>query len=253
MMTKKTNSMQFFSFIVASIMLFLLISCNTPQATTPPPTLPTSKPPTATATEVPTATTIPTATPVPVIPNTGLTLMDGSIVILKPGARIEVLKQPGLPVQSQEVVVKLIKGEILVISGPTSKTWITVQNPVGTAARLQGCAMIVSYDTILDSFEMKCLGNKCEISADPETFLPVSLLFSQSYKKGKLLDPTKIDSGQLAIDYKDDFPACVIAALPTATPTATKIPATKTPDAAATATAACTDFHQKFPATPCPK
>ncbi len=252
-MSMKTISERIISFVAASLLLMLLAGC---AKETPAPTA-TQRPPiqTATSTTAPsaTATEVPTATPTPVIPNDVVTLPDGSKIILRPGARIEILKQPGIPPQSQEIIIQLLEGEIMAVSALKGTNWLTIQNPKGESARFQGCAVVVGVDKTLDSFELKCLASKCEIGSDDQNFIPAAALFSSIFQKGKLLDPAKFDVVKLAADYDVDYPACAKDVIPTATPTATKAPPTATPNKAATATAACEAFHQQFPATPCPK
>jgi len=46
--------------------------------------------------------------------------------------------------------------------------------------------------------------------------------------------------------------ACRLTATPTPTPESTAAPAAATPDFAATATQACSEWRSRFPATPCP-
>jgi len=46
--------------------------------------------------------------------------------------------------------------------------------------------------------------------------------------------------------------ACMLTATPTPTPESTAAPAAATPDFAATATQACSEWRSRFPATPCP-
>ncbi len=248
----KTTLGRLISFIAASLILMLLTGCSketpTPAATEPP--TKTAVPTTAPSA---TATTVPTATPTPVIPNNVVSLPDGSKVILRPGAKIEILKQPGIPAQSQEIVIQILKGEIMAVSNLKQKNWLTIQNAGGAAARFQGCAVVISYDASLDAFDLKCLADKCEITTDAENYTPASFLFSTVLQKGKLLDPVKFDTGELSADYEEDYPECVVKAVPTSTPTATKAPPTATPNKAATATKACELFNQQFPATPCPK
>jgi hypothetical protein len=232
----------------------LLVGC---AKETPEPTTTESPIQVATSTTAPTAsataTEVPTPTPTPVIPNDVVTLPDGSRIILRPGASIEVLKQPGIPSQSQEILIQLLKGEIMAVSALEGNHWLTIQNPAGVSARFQGCAAVISLDESLGSLELKCLANKCEIGPDAKNYSPAAILFSSIIQKGKLLDPTKFDIVKLAADYEEDYPECARQVVPTTTPTATKAPPTATPNNAATATAACAAFHQQFPATPCPK
>lgn len=253
-MSMKTISERILSFIAASLLLMLLVGC---AKETPEPA--TIKPPThsATFTTAPTATStateVPTPTPTPVIPNDVVTLPDGSRIILRSGASIEILKQPGIPSQSQEILIQLLKGEIMAVSALEGNHWLTIQNPAGVSARFQGCAAVVSLDESLGSLELKCLADKCEIGPDTQNYSPVTILYSSILQKGKLLDPSKFDIVKLAADYEEEYPDCARQVVPTATPTATKAPPTATPNQAASATAACAAFHQQFPATPCPK
>lgn len=251
-MSMKTISERILSFIAASLLLMLLVGCG---KETPAPTA--TEPPTqaATFTTAPTATVteVQTPTPTPVIPNDVVTLPDGSRIILRPGARIEILKQPGIPAQSQEIVIQLLEGEIMAVSALKGSNWLTIQDPAGISARFQGCAAVFNVDETLGSFELKCLADKCEIGLDTKNYSPAAILYSSILQKGELLDPTKFDIVKLAADYAEDYPECAKQVVPTATPTATKAPPTATPNKAGTATKACEAFHQQFPATPCPK
>lgn len=252
----------YLSILLVILILFAATGCQSSAATTAVPV-----PVTGRQVEL-TSTPKPMDPPATIIPNTLITLPDGSKMILKPGAKIEVLSQPGIPANSTMIVVKLIQGEIMALPNLENKVLFSVQSFDGFGAQIQGCAMTVNVNTISDSFEMKCIGGTCEIGANSANMVAVEANKVWKLFSGILVDPVPVDFKQLALDYPDGLPACVSesalvipqtgGSAPTTTPTlmATKSPTVVIPKTGGnslslTATAACEAFHQQFPSTPC--
>lgn len=225
----------------------MLVSACKPAATWTP--LATITPlPTTTDTPVP-----PTVTLIPEVHNSIFTLQDGSKVILKPDARVKILTQPGNPAGSLEVTLQIDHGEVMVIPNPDSGNWFTVLSSKLYVARSQGCAMVVNFDEMADAFEMKCIGGTCEAGSDLDHITQVPGNKAWLFQRGNYLKLNDIDYVQLAKDYSDFIPVCVADAQqePPIPVTGGETPSPEV-DFAATATAACSAFHSKFPATPCP-
>jgi hypothetical protein len=262
MFTKISFGKILVSVLVSIFILIAATGCQSSAATTAVPL-----PVTGGQTE-PTSTPKPMDQPATIIPNTLITLPDGSKIILRPGAKIEVLSQPGIPATSTSIVVKLIQGEIMALPNLDSKVLFSVQSSDGYGAQIQGCAMTVNIDTKSDSFEMKCIGGTCEIGANSANMVAAGANKVWKLISGILADPLAVDFKQLVLDYPDGLPACVAeselvipqtgGSAPTTTPTlmATKSPTVVIPKTGGnslslTATAACETFHQQFPSTPC--
>jgi hypothetical protein len=262
MITKVRFGKMYLSIFLVILILIAATGCQSSAATTAVPVPVTGK-------QIePTSTPKPMDPPATIIPNTLITLPDGSKIILKPGAKIEILSQPGIPATSTSIVVNLIQGEIMALPNLESKVLFSVQSSDGYGAQIQGCAMTVNVNTISDSFEMKCIGGTCEIGANSANLVPAGLNQVWKLVSGILADPVAVDFKQLALDYPDGLPACVSesalvipqtgGSAPTTTPTlmATKSPTVVIPKTGGnslslTATAACEAFHQQFPSTPC--
>lgn len=248
-MINKPRPIWLIAIIIASISLLLtVVGCGMLYTTD------TSLPPTQTVPFVPTPTEL------PIIPHSSITLPDGSKVLLMPDARVQVVSQPGIPPESQEISVMLLKGSIMVVSNLASEKWLMVQKPNGYTARMQGCAMVVDFDDALNTMHLTCIGARCQVSPDFTSYRSLTNDLSWSYQGGFPFDPAAIDYEKLYLNFSDEIPACVAAeqnkptpegGLSTATPEPTYTP-TPTIDIAATATQACSVFHQQFPATPCP-
>ncbi|MCD4679779.1 MAG: FecR domain-containing protein [Bacteroidales bacterium] len=207
----------------------------------------------------PSLTIVPSLTIEPTIPNSAIILPDGSQIILKPETRIEILQQPGIPLESVEITVKILKGEIMVVPNIEENAWFNVQNSSDITAQVQGCAMVVNVDDQSDSFGIKCIDSNCNVALTSENLVSLTSNFAWIIQDGLILDnPEVIDFTTLSKDYAEDMPVCVANAISLPIPqtsgqasTFTPTP-TRTPDLAATATSACADFQEQFPATPCP-
>lgn len=202
--------------------------------------------------------TAPSQTPVPVIPHSLITLPDGSKIILLPNAKVQILTQPGIPAESEEIAIMLLQGEIMVVPNLAAGQWFTVQKPNGYSARVQGCAMTVNFNDQQNTLYVTCIAGKCEVSPDFTNYRSLTNDLSWSYQGAFPFDPVAIDFEKLFADYNEDIPACVAAEQNQPTPQGTvgtataESTATATPNLAATATEACSIFHKQFPATPCP-
>jgi len=205
---------------------------------------------------MPTATDTPTPAPTTAViaENSVITLPDGSVIVLKPGAEVEVSELPGLPEDAVEVEIIIKKGEILVSPVQSKPGWLNVVSTKGYVARINGCAMIVSFSEVKDSFELKCIGGECEIGKDKEHLLAAASNKNWLYQGGIFFEPTSIDFSKIYTTYGKIIPACVKAAelMPVTGSTPLVLTPSTTSDTAATATAACAEFNMLFPATPCP-
>lgn len=246
-MIKRPRPVSMILFIlIACLMIFSVMSCDMLYTTD------TSLP----VTQTPFVS--PSQTPVPVISHSLITLPDGSKIIMLPDAKVQILTQPGVPPESEEITLMLLQGEIMVVPNLVADKWFTVQKPNGYSARLQGCAMTVNFSDQQNTLYVTCIAGKCEVSPDFTNYRSLTNDLSWSYQGAFPFDPVAIDFEKLFTDYSEDIPACAAAEQNQPTPqgtvgTATPEPTgTITPDLAATATEACSIFHKQFPATPCP-
>lgn len=259
-MTRKLDLIKILSFIVIALLVLIIIVMGImlKPTETAQQTSQTDKIPVASVTLAP--TTIPTQS------NTIITLLDGSKMILTSNSKVKVLRQPGIDDDSQEVGVSLLDGEIMVIPNPLTETWFRVESPTGYNARVQGCAMVVSFDPSRDNFGIQCIAGYCEIGTDAKYLMEAESNNAWTYQNGILGEPVTVNFVILQNHFNLDLPDCVTnaenlpipqtgAKSPTPTSTATAT-ATKTLmptiDDEATATAACYNFHEEFPLTPCP-
>lgn len=238
---------------VAVVIIIVVVGCNLLR--TPPAVAPV-------ATQTPLYTATPTQEPTP--HHSSVVLPDGSKILLGQDAKIEVISQPGIPINSRDISVVLLQGEIMVIPNLPEESWFLVQKPGGYTARIQGCAMIVDFDDALNTMYVGCIAGNCGISPDQVLYHTITADMVWSYQGGFPFDPVPIDYGVLYNKFGDDIPGCVAAeqnmptpqvgsGTPTPEATATvQYTGTPTPDLAATATEACVNFHKQFPATPCP-
>lgn len=211
--------------------------------------------PLATITPLPTSTFTmvpPSMTPTPEVINSAITLPDGSMIIVKPQTDVKVLSQPGVPAGATEVQLQINRGEIMVIPNPDSGNWLTVISSKYYVARSQGCAMVVKFDDLADAFEMKCIGGTCEAGSDIDHLSPVPTNMVWAFQRGNYLKLADIDFSQISEEFADHLPICLAAAMNEGIPVTGGETPTPEVDLGATATAACADFHSRFPATPCP-
>lgn len=247
MTSRNVSTFRVISILAVTIitLLITLTGCGKPTWTPPP-----------TSTALPTATDTPTPSPTTAVitESSVITLPDGSLVILKPGAEVEVSEIPGLPEDATEVKILIYKGEILVAPAQSNPGWLNVISTKGYVARINGCAMIVSFSEVKDSFELQCIGGDCEIGKDEDHLLAAASNKSWLYQGGIFFEPTSIDFSKIYTTYGKIIPACVKAAelMPVTGSTPLVLTPSATADTAATATAACAEFNKLFPSTPCP-
>lgn len=247
MTSRNVHTFKVISILAVTIvtLLIALTGCSKPTWTPPP-----------TSTSMPTATDTPTPSPTTVIitENSVITLPDGSTIVLKPGAEVKISELPGLPEEAVEVSVIIKKGEILVSPAQSNSGWLNVISTKGYIARIKGCAMIVSFSEVKDSFELQCIGGECEIGKDEDHMISAATNKTWLYQGGIYFEPTNIDFSRIYTAYGKIIPSCVKAAelMPVTGSTPLAVTPSATGDIAATATAACAAFNQLFPATPCP-
>ena len=238
MMSKKVDYIKLLSLIVNAILLIILIvmTINQPPAAVPLP-IPV------------TGNEVVADTPVPVkeakTANSFVTFLDGTKLELRPGTKIEVISEAS---DSEETIIRLLEGEILVMANPDSLGWLTVQTLKGYTARIKGCSMVVAYSPSADNFGMDCISGQCELGPSADKYLVADIGLFLQYQAGKLAFPQPIDEAGLADKFSSEYKQCV---LPEPIPV-TGGESTPEPDFGATATTACKDFQSKFPATPCP-
>jgi len=248
MKNKAVPTYKVMSVLVVVFAFLLLAGCSNKATWTPPPT----------STPQPTATDTPTPSPTAdtIAENSVVSLPDGSLIILKSGADVKISELPDLPVDSTGVNVLIKKGEILVVPASVSPDWLSVISSKGYVARVKGCAMIVTFNEVKDSFGLSCIGGECEIGKDINHMISAANNKDWLYQGGIYFEPTAINYEKIYKSYGKVIPACVRAAEGNVVQ-ATNPPKTQTPlgiiGADATATAACATFHNIFPATPCPK
>jgi hypothetical protein len=246
-MNKNVGSSKSLFVIFAVILVFAMVvsACTAKSTWTPPPTTPPLPVPLA-------DTPVPPSIPVTGPQNSVFTLSDGSKIILKPDADVKVMTLPGIPAASTEVMLQINHGEIMVIPNPDSKNWFTVLSSKLNVARIQGCAMVVNFDEMSGDYGMKCIGGKCEAGVKMDTVFQVPTNMELLFQGGIYQDPTDVDFAKLTEEYGDVIPACVAEAEIQPIPVTGGETPTVAPDFGATATSVCSDFHKKFPATPCP-
>lgn len=247
MTSRNVSIFKVISILAAVILLslFTLTGCGKPTWTPPP-----------TSTPMPTATDTPTPVPTTVVisENSTVNLPDGSIVILEPGAEVEISELPGLPQESSAVKLLINDGEILIAPAKSNTEWMTVVSSKGYLARVKGCAMIINFNAVKDSFEVQCIGGECEIGKDADHLISAANNKTWLYQGGIYFEPVGVDFSKIYGIYGKIIPACVKAAelMPVTGSTPESLTPSATADTAATGTAACESFNKLFPATPCP-
>lgn len=232
--------------IVTVLFLGFATGCNLRPTWTPPPT----STPAPTLTDTPT----PSATAVVISENSIVTLKDGSFIILRSSAAVEVKALAGTSGEPDREQILITKGEIMVVPVSTSSDWLTVVSTEGHVAKIKGCAMTVNFNPVKDSFGLGCIGGECEIGKDAEHMITASSNKDWLYQGGIYFEPTNIDFNELVKFYGSIIPDCVkISEYSTYTvSTPLTLTPTETPDISATSTASCATFRKIFPATPCP-
>jgi hypothetical protein len=220
-----------------------------------------------------------TPTPTPAEKSSVMVFPDGSKIVLRPEANVEVIMLAGINPEISEIRVRLIQGEILVVPKLAPGNWFTVINPGGYIARIDGCAMVVSNSVVMGgnavsgSFEVKCIAGRCEFGPDANHLFAVANNENGVSQVSFDGSSAGFDLEQLKAIYGLDFPDCTQyvpitgGEAPTPQPTqqvalqATPQPTTGSTsqpglqpsvDFAATATQNCLDFQANFPSTPCP-
>lgn len=176
--------------------------------------------------------------------------LDGAEVFLSSGSRIAINKISDPTIGTSGDEVSLYHGEIVVNSLLPADKWVEVFSPNGFTARLSGRTMIVAYEGTGGQFTVACLDGVCKIGPDPQHLTDLGSNTQASLDKdGNFLGPFAISLEGLASSCETIFQTFKT---PTPIPTETLVP-TLPVDTAATATAACQQFHDQFPLTPtCP-
>jgi hypothetical protein len=246
-MNKNIHPFRSAMIILAMILVFVLMvsACKPAPAWTPPPTVPPLPVPLA-------DTPVPPSIPVTGPQNSVMTLSDGSKIILKPDTDVKIMTLPGIPAGSTEVMLQINHGEIMVVPNPDNKNWFTVLSSKLNVARIQGCAMVVNFDEMSGDYGMKCIGGNCEAGVKIDNVFQVPANMELLFQGGIYQDPASLDFAKLTEEYGDALPVCAADAQIQSIPVTGGETPTVAPDFGATATSACSDFHRKFPATPCP-
>lgn len=188
--------------------------------------------------------------PITISNDTGLailTLSDFSQIYLGPNTEILFTPTgycPGL----DEHFILIKKGQVAISSKlPEGKT-IQIASPDGYLSKLGGTGL-VTYIPDEHIFGLSCSSEPCSLGVS-ETSL-ISLLCGQSATldaAAVFVGPAGINLAELAPFGMWLIPQCGIFIPAIGTPEIQTV----TPDAAATATAACASFEDQFPLTPCP-
>jgi len=200
---------------------------------------------------VPASTDTPTSTEAasgPTCPPS-VQLPEPAEIFLRSDSKIVVIKVSDATVGQSADTVELSRGEIVVKSVLPPEKWVEVLSPNGFIARLAGSTMIVAYEDGAQ-FTVACVDGSCKVGPDDQHLTDLAVNSQAS------LDKDGNFPGPVAITL-EDLPASCETIIdtyvpPTETPTSTVAP-TLAVDTAATATAACKEFHSQFPLTPtCP-
>jgi hypothetical protein len=202
------------------------------------------------------------------VPQTGQTEVQNTIVALPDGSRVEMLPGSNISIGLDNMNLPLITlqdGNMLILSNQGEDNWFTLQTNNGYQAKVKGCSMIVSFSASDQSFGLKCLVGTCVFVMDGTHSFTLDGGKSITYQNGGLGTPETINLVELKKIYTSDFEKCLVVPITgqeeaTATATQSEVPVsnltatfTTIPiNLAGTATAACSTFHLKFPATPCP-
>jgi hypothetical protein len=198
------------------------------------------------------------------VPQTGQTEAQNTIVALPDGSRIEMLPGSNISVSldnSNSPFITLQDGTMLILSNQGEDNWFTLQTNNGYRAKVKGCSMIVSFSAADQSFGLQCLVGSCVFVMDSTHSFSLDGGKSIAYQNGGLGTPETVNLIELKKIYTSDFEKCLVVPITgqeeaTVTATQAEVPvftATTVPiDLPGTATAACQTFHSKFPATPCP-
>lgn len=208
-----------------------------------------------TATPIPEVGTEPPATqelvecvPIRLANSTGLSLLtfpDGSQIFLGPETEFEFIPM-GSCMGADTHRVTLLKGEIAVSSLLPLTDPFTVFGPEGTKTTLSETGLVL-IDPETGVFQVNCTNGICSLGISDQPYALVCGETGEIDPDRNYIGPDDIDLDRLT-PYGDWLmPKCDLA--PTQPPAATETPA---PDTGATATAACSDWLNQFPLTPCP-
>jgi hypothetical protein len=188
------------------------------------------------------------------IHNASFTMKSGTELRILPLTSLQVIEEP-VTSDSGETVLGLSDGKVVIVPTGANQAAFTVRNPKGVSASLTGCAMAVAYDQSDDTFEMYCVGGKCQVKTDnPVNVDPGKYLVIHGTD---IKAPAAFDAAAFKEKFNVDMPVCKgIPLTGGESATKTPVPTVNTPvptvNRAGTATAACAAFERKFPATPCP-
>jgi len=178
---------------------------------------------------------------------TVLTLADGSQIYLGENTEIvftPVRYCPGL--EEHHIILK--QGQVAVSSKLPEGKLVQINSPEGYLAQL-GKTGLVAYKPDEHIFALSCSNEPCSLGVSAGSL--ITLTCGQSAvldAAGTLRGPTAINTTELIPFGEWLMPQCALAPTPTDTPA----PPVGTPNPAATATASCKSFQDKFPLTPCP-
>jgi hypothetical protein len=244
-------------FLVVVIIMVVIITGCTSEETTQPPIISTTTPndfeTISSITPEPVEVSLLSGTPINVnygIDQTFIRLPDGSEIILGQNTEIEMSKIFGLTTEVPEHEIVIHNGSILVDSLLDKGEWFTILNPEGNIARVTGSVMVVTYDAKTGKFCIDCIEGDCEFGPNDNILLDLTVGEQLCFvSDGTFQGPFDVNMDELRKIYGDKIPAGPPSPVPD---TATPEPPTNTPDTAATATAACGEYEEQFPGTPCP-
>jgi hypothetical protein len=176
-----------------------------------------------------------------------LTTSDFSQIYLGPDTEILFTPTgycPGL----DEHFILLKKGQVAISSKLPEGQSIQIASPDGYLSKLGGTGL-VTYVPDEHIFGLSCSSEPCSLGVSESSLIVLACGQSATLDaSGVLIGPAGINLGELAPFGMWLIPQCGIFVPATGTPETQAV----TPDAAATATAACGVFQDQFPLTPCP-
>ena len=212
------------------------------------PVSPTTTPIPDVGTEPPASQPMVECKPLRVANSSGLALLtftDGSQVFLGPETEFDFIPM-GSCTDATTHQVFLIKGEIAVSSLLSITNPFTVYSPNGAKASLSKTGL-VRIDADTGVFQVNCTNGICSLGISSQPYALVCGEAGEIDLDRQYTGPDDIDLDLLTPYGNWLMPKCELA--PTQPPSATETP---TPDTGATATAACSDWLNQFPLTPCP-
>ena len=228
--------------IILSVFLAaILISACSFSGTSTPLSDATSTPASETSTEDILATETPAAQGSSVIK-----FPDGSEITLYTGAQIDIITILDLAPDVSAHAITLQKGHIIVSSQLPDGIWFSVLNPLSYVVVVTGSIMELEFDPESGFYLLDCIEGTCKMGTDNEHLFDV-LEGQQACmdEAGNFFGPFD----DIAFEDLSDLCQNSISIEP---PTSVAETSTATPDIRASATAACSDFEDDFPGTPCP-